>query len=329
MQSRETSVVGHDAQVIPLSVRTGSPPALGESLTRLSEQFLRSQDIKKSSKTTYRRCLRRFIRWVSKAGVWGPTREDILTYKNNLIGAGLSSATVSAYLVVVRRFFEWLEGMKLYPNVAKGIKGGKRPRGFRKDPLTVDQVLKLLRSVCRDDLTGKRDFALLNLLIRTGIRSIEARRANIGDIRQNTGETVLWVEGKGRDSKDEFVVLTQNALKPITEYLQELGEKSESAPLFASLSNRNRDERLTTQSIAAIVRSYLQRIGVSSNRITPHSLRHTAITLSLIAGASIQEARALGRHSDINTTLTYAHNIDRIARAPERKIDELLGEAER
>jgi integrase/recombinase XerC/integrase/recombinase XerD len=235
--------------------------------------------------------------------------------------------TISSYLVAVRRFFEWAEGMKLYPNVARGIKGARRPRGFRKDPLTVDQVMELLRSVCKDDVIGKRDFALVNLLIRTGIRTVEVVRADVGDIRQNTGETVLWVHGKGRDSKDEFVVLTNNTLKPINDYLRERdGTGNESTPLFISHSNRNLNGRMTTQSVALIVRYYLRKTGVASNRITPHSLRHTAITLSLIAGASVQEARLLGRHSDINTTLTYAHNIDRIARAPERKIDEVLAE---
>ena len=238
----------------------------------------------------------------------------------------MSAATISSYLVAVRLFFEWTESMRLYPNVAKGIKGARRPRGFKKDPLTVNQVRGLLKLAYSNDLTGKRDFALLNLLVRTGIRTVEAVRANIGDIRQNTGEVVLWVHGKGRDCKDEFVILTENTLKPINEYLWERGEKSDSAPLFVSMSNRNRGQRLSTHAVSLIVRSYLRRIGVASNRITPHSLRHTAITLALQGGATIQEARLLGRHSSINTTLTYAHNIDRIARAPERKIDQLLAE---
>jgi integrase/recombinase XerC/integrase/recombinase XerD len=65
-------------------------------------------------------------------------------------------------------------------------------------------------------------------------------------------------------------------------------------------------------------------MGIDDSRITAHSLRHTAITLSLLAGATPQEARAMARHADINTTLIYAHNINRIAQAPEKKIDEFL-----
>ena len=61
-----------------------------------------------------------------------------------------------------------------------------------------------------------------------------------------------------------------------------------------------------------------------NGRLTAHSLRHTASTLSLQGGATIQEAQALGRHASIDTTMLYAHNIERIAQAPERKIAELL-----
>jgi integrase/recombinase XerC/integrase/recombinase XerD len=48
------------------------------------------------------------------------------------------------------------------------------------------------------------------------------------------------------------------------------------------------------------------------------------VTLALQAGATVQEAPALARHANINTTLIYAHNIDRVRDAPERKIDVLL-----
>jgi len=327
MRSEETSSARREiARINPLDSRLAPLPPLGNELMLLAERFLQSLDVKSSSRSGYRSFIRPFMSWVEETNTISPTRQDILAYKRYLESRELSSATISSYLVAVRQFFEWAEGMKLYPNVAKGIKGSKRPRGFRKDPLTVDQVLELFQSVCRDDLIGRRDIALLNLLVRTGIRTIESIRANIGDIRQNTGETVLWVHGKGRDSKDDFVVLTPNALKPINDYLQLRDEKSEIAPLFISHSNRSLNKRLSTRSVSRIIHFYLQRIGVASVRITPHSLRHTAITLSLQGGASIQEARALGRHSDINTTLTYAHNIDRVARAPERKIDRILAQ---
>ena len=307
-----------------LVVRGTTSRELAEQLDALIERFLSAQDIKPTSQQAYRRLLRPFFRWLTHEGIRSPNREDILAYKRALEAQGRSAFTLSNYLVVVRRFFEWAEGMKLYPNIAKGVKGAKHPRGFKKDPLTVDQAKELLASLDRSTVLGKRDFALINLLLRTGLRTIEAVRADVGDIRQQSGEAILWIHGKGRDAKDEFVLLTEKTLKPINEYLAERGKTEDAEPLFASLSDMNQGQRLTTRSVSRIIKSYLRKIGLNSDRLAAHSLRHTAITLALKGGATIQEAQALGRHANINTTLIYAHNIDRLTQAPERKIDVVL-----
>jgi len=306
---------------LPEKIETRLTDRAGDLLDR----FLLSLDIKQNSKDTYRRGLRQFTIWIEEQGIQGPTRETILDFKHSLEARGLSALTISGYLVAVRKFYEWAEGMKMSPNIARGIKGAKRARGFRKDPLTVDQVKELLSSINRSTLQGLRDYALLNLLIRTGLRTVEVTRANIEDIRQSSGEALLWIQGKGRDSKDEFVLLTEETLRPLREYLGARGEVGAQDPLFISLSDRNNGGRLTTRSISRIAKDRLGNIGIKDGRLTAHSLRHTAITLTLLAGGNIQEAQALARHSDINTTLVYAHNINRIVNAPERRIDAILG----
>jgi integrase/recombinase XerC/integrase/recombinase XerD len=307
-----------------LAVRTSAELSRA-AIADLVEAFMASQDIAETSKAIYERALRPFTEWVVENGVLEPNRNDILAYKDHLKGKGLEALTISSYLVAVRKFFEWMESIGLYPNVARGIKGAKRTRGFRKQPLTTGQVRELLSHLAQDEtIEGKRDYAIVNLLVRTGLRTIEITRADVGDIRQEGGEAVLWIQGKGRDAKDDFVLLTDCTLKPIMAYLQARGAVKDSDPLFVSCSDRNGGQRLTTRTIRAIVKDSLRAIGLDSPKLTAHSLRHTAITLSLQAGASTQEARALARHADINTTLVYAHNIDRIAHAPERKIDALL-----
>jgi integrase/recombinase XerD len=297
-----------------------------DQLALLILRFISALDLKETSKYTYQRELKPFSEWVVKNRVKQPIRDDILQYKAFLEKQGLSPLTISSYIVVVRRFFEWMESEKIYPNVARGVKGMKRNRGFRKDPLTLNQIQKLLHHMERDSFQGIRDFAIINLLIRTGLRTIELVRSNVGDIRQESGQSVLWVQGKGRDSKDEFVVLTDQTLLPIQEYLRKCRSKRlrENDPLFSSISDRNSGMRLTTRSISRIVKDNLRRIGIDNLRLTAHSLRHTAITLALQGGASLQEAQALGRHANINTTMIYAHNINRVSNAPEHKIDELL-----
>jgi len=298
-----------------------------DSIRNLANTFINDLDVKKSSKETYSREIKQFVEfWYNNlSGRINLSREDILNYKKYLTeDKSLSPLTVSSYILIVRKFFEWLEGKKGYPNIAKGIKGAKRARGFRKDPLVLHQIKTLLLSIPRNTLRGKRDYAIINLLIRTGLRTIEVVRADVSDIRQEGGEAVLWIQGKGREIKDEFVVLTPETLNPIYEYLSLRKIKSDSEPLFASVSIRNKNERLTTRSVSRIVKTCLRNAGINNRRLTAHSLRHTAITLALQAGATIQEAQALGRHSNINTTLIYAHNVNRILNAPERKIDKLL-----
>jgi len=293
-------------------------------LEELLDNFIQAQDVKPSSRESYRKGLKKFLEWLRARGITNPTRQTILDYKESLKESGLTSFSISAYIVTVRKFFNWLEATRGLPNIAKGIKGAKRARGFRKDPLTLGQVKELLESIGRAELLGLRDYALINLFVRTGLRTIEAIRANVGDIRQEGGEALLWIQGKGRDDKDEFVFLTGETLKPLYEYLQGRGSSKPEAPLFSSMSHRNGGARLTTRTLRRIIKGRLQAIGIDSDRLTAHSLRHTAITLSLKAGATIQEAQALARHANINTTLIYAHNIDRIKQAPERKIDALI-----
>lgn len=306
-----------------IAIREGNPPALLD----LPARFISSLDVSQNTRRTYARALGVFMSWAQEVGLLEPRRDDILAYKRSLEERGVSPFTVSAYLVAVRRYFQWLEAERIYPNIAAGIRGARKARGFRKDPLTVSQVKDLLAGIDRGDLRGKRDYALLNLLIRTGLRTVEVARANIEDIRQEGGEAVLWIQGKGRDAKDEFVLLTPSTLRPINDYLQARGKAAPGAPLFASLSDRNHGGRLTTRSISRIVKERLAGIGLGDGRLTAHSLRHTAVTLALQGGATLQEVRSMARHASIDTTLIYAHNLDRISNGAERKIDLLLKEA--
>jgi integrase/recombinase XerC/integrase/recombinase XerD len=173
-----------------IAIRQEAPVSLSENLQSLIDGFLLSQDIKQTSKKTYEKGFKRFKAWIIEKRIARarPTREDILAFKGYLEAQGLSSFTLSTYLVAVRKFFEWAEGMKYYPNIARGVKGAKKAKGFKKDPLTVDQVKDLLKNIDRSTLQGKRDHTLLTLLIRTGLRTVEVIRAEVGDIRQEGGE---------------------------------------------------------------------------------------------------------------------------------------------
>ena len=193
----------------------------------------------------------------------------------------MSSLTVGSYITSVRRFYEWTEANKFYPNIAKGIKSPKRKQQFKKQPLLPSQATALLNYY-----EGKvlRDYAIINLLLRTGLRTIEVMRAKVEDITYKGSQRVLLVQGKGRDEKDDFVLLTDKAYQPIADYLATRGNINPSEPLFISTSNNSPGDSLTTRSISYIAKEGLKAIGLNERAFTAHSLRHTTAVniLSLI-----------------------------------------------
>ncbi len=303
-------------------------PITSATVPTLVDAFIASQDVADSSKATYRRNIKQFFIFLDLRSITQPTEEHILQYKGYLLDKKLSALSVNNLLGTVSRFFEHLHRKGLYINIADQVKLLRRSKDFYKDALSIDQVKDIFTAVNCSKVKGKRDFALINLQVRTGMRTIEIVRANNEDIYKIADDTVLRVQGKGRNEKNDIVVLTHNTIKPILAYQATKKLIDPKAPLFSSLATNAKIPRLTTRSISRIVRRYLIRAGIHSSRITPHSLRHTAITLALKAGATIQEAQALARHHSINTTMIYAHNLDRIANAAEYKIDALLGDSD-
>lgn len=309
---------------LPVVQTETSLEARRQDLEALVARFIEAQDVAPTSRATYTRVLRQFVLWLQETGrasrMDSLVREDILDYKETLASSGKSSYTVSGYLVAVRRLFEWLEGQKVYPNIARGVKGAKKARGFRRDCLTVSQLREAMDGIDQTSQEGLRDFALFNLLVRTGLRTVEVSRATVGDLRQESGEAVLWVQGKGRDDKDDFVLLVEDTLKPLRAYLASRGSLSPEEPLFSSVSDKNRGEALCTRSISRIVKTALRSVGLDDGRLTAHSLRHTAVTLAIKGGATLQQAQAMARHTDPKTTMVYFHNLARVESGAERYI---------
>lgn len=291
-------------------------------LEQIAEEFLAAQDVKPSSRGTYERQLRQFFVWLRSAGKLEAgtplRRQDILEYREHLRETA-SAYTVNGYLTTVRKLYTWLETEKGLPNVCRGLKGLKRPAGHAKDTLTEHQLRAVLETIDTSTLSGLRDYALFNLMARTALRDIEVSRALVSDIRQEAGQAVLYIHGKGRDSKDEFVLLTEEALSPIRRYLSARGAE-EQEPLFSSTANRNTGQQLTPRSISRIIKDALRSVHLDSKRFSAHSLRHTAISLSIRGGATIEQAGAMARHKSIATTMIYWHNEQRIQNGAERFI---------
>jgi integrase/recombinase XerD len=287
-------------------------------------EFLESADLSKSTINSYRRRLRQWTLWLIDNQINYPTPKDLVFFKKYISIRCSSTLTVCNYLTAIRSLLRWTHRREIYPNITEEVRNPVRPRGHRKDALELPQLQELLNSIETTTLKGKRDFALCRLLAATGPRGIEIHRANIEDIRKEKGKWLLYVQGKGRYEKDEFVVLTQNVLKVIEDYLFFRSYKSKKEPLFTSLSNNYFNQRLSTRSVRGIVKKRLRAIGINTKRISCHSMRHTCITLSLLAGNGLQETKELARHADINTTLLYGHNLKLIFNPAFESIDEMI-----
>jgi integrase/recombinase XerD len=289
----------------------------------LIDRFISCQDVRNSSKDLYKRTLRLYFNWIADKGYNLPdlTRVEILQYKEDLLASGKSSLTVGGYITSVRRFYEWVESIKLYPNIAKGIKTPVRKQQYKKQPLLPSQASQLL-----DYYPDLRDSAIINLLLRTGLRTIEIIRANIGDITFKGSQRVLLIQGKGRDEKDNFVLLTDKTYKPISDYLASRGAVKSTDPLFISESNNSKGKRLTTRTISKIAKEGLKGIGLNEKSFTAHSLRHTTAVSILRSGGSLEDAQLTLRHKDPATTQIYTSFINeerRLLHSGEALIDSL------
>lgn len=286
------------------------------------DDFKSNLDATPRTKETYIKGVKVFLEWCNKNNIDEVTHAILIQYKEDLM-TDKKASTISMYMTALKKLYKYLE-TKGIKNIASDLKGAKQKRNYSKDPLTLDQAKDLLNSIDRTTKEGKRNYALIHLLITTGLRTIEIERADIEDIRNVANTSVLYVMGKGRDTKDEYVKLTYETLRAINEYLATRDIKDNKEPLFISYSDRTNGKRLKTRSIRDIIKKAYLKIGINSDKISSHSLRHTAITLSLIGGTPLQEVQQMARHSNINTTMIYAHNLKRIESNAESNIQKLL-----
>ena len=268
---------------------------------------------------TYRRAIKQFFVYVTENGIARPQREDIIAYRDYL-ALEHKPTTVQSYLAAVKLFFKWTESEGLYPNVADRVKGAKLDLEHKRDYLTSKQTLKLLENIDRTTLKGLRDYAILSLMVTTGLRTISVARANVGDIRTAGDAVALYYQGKGHQEKANYVKLAEPVEEAIRAYLQARGTASGEEPLFTSIANRNGGERMTTRSISRVAKENLVAAGLESDRLTAHSLRHTAATLNILNGGTVEETQQLLDHANINTTLIYSHALERARNESENRI---------
>lgn len=292
--------------------------------------YLNGLDVKESSRRLYGRTLRQFFAWVELTGRSLPelTKADATEYKGYLENVlKLSPLTVGSYIVSLRKFFAWVDNEGLYKDITRGIKTPQRSQAFEKQYLSEEKSRELLEHFEESSL---RDYAIVNLMLRTGLRTIEVSRAQVGDICFMGEQRVLKIWGKGKTEAEKgkdynFVVLTDRAYLPILNYLESSRKGSRSGePLFTSDSNRNQGKQLSTRTISGICKAGLKAIGLNGREYTAHSLRHTTASLLLEHGETLLAVQHVLRHASVNTTQRYTRQKEkelRIRHAPETALD--------
>ena len=290
----------------------------------LIEEFFATHRLKKNTLLSYEGVLRRYLAYLDNKGITKPNERDLNNYRDEL-EESVASASLQKYVILLRRFYIWCDEMGYYPNIARHLKGATISPTFQREALDIDQVKRLLKKAERlsiKSIKHFRDYVIVRLIVTTGLRTVEISRANVEDLTKVNGCNVLYIQGKGRDDKAEYVKLPDNIKALIDEYL--IKRNSNSEALFLSHSNSAKDERIPARSVTIAVKELLSLIGLDDKKYTAHSLRHTCATLALKNGGSIQEVQALLRHKSINTTTIYLHNINRETNNTEFIVDSIL-----
>ena len=275
-------------------------------MEELIRDFINALDRRPTTKETYRKALMEYSKWLGNTSPIGLTHNDIQRYKDYITSKDLSSSSISAYLTAVRRLYDYLEGLgKISQNPAKHVKGGSRPQRHSTKSISRQDVKKLFESIDTSSPLGIRDSVILNLMVRCGLSEIEIVRADVGDIKIKNNQKIIYVQGKNKDKKDEYVVLPTVVTKELDRYLAQRESSYDSEPLFWGVGNRAIRDRISTRALRARISHYFEKLGFNKHGITPHSLRHTAAILAIESGATVSEVMQMLRVKTVSTALVY------------------------
>jgi len=166
-------------------------------------------------------------------------------------------------------------------------------------PPTMPQsdIERLLANCDRVTVDGARDHAILTLLARLGLRSIEIARLQLEDLDWRAGD--LLVRGKAR--RDDRLPMPDDVGEALAGYLALRG-RHESRSVFLTLRAPTRP--IHADLVGDVVQRHCRQAGVP--HVGPHRLRHTLATRMLARGASLADISHVLRHSDLATTAVYA-----------------------
>ena len=267
--------------------------------------------------------------------------DDIKQYRKFLIETKKKNKTIATKLNIIRRLYQAaiVKGL-ISTNPVDGIKApvSKEDPASRITYLTEEELALLLGEIQsqlnkaktnKQKLAIYRDRILIGIMSLEGCRTVEMHSIKIQDIVRQGNKCGLRVLAK---RSTRIVPLTDNLRSQLEEYLEVRRRvlrrkvKPEDS-IFISFSNNSKGKPLSRRGIRAIIDCYLKATGLKhtpGRTLTAHSLRHTAGTLSMRAGADLRQVQDLLGHADPRTTSIYAHVGDRWENNPGANVEEKL-----
>jgi site-specific recombinase XerD len=273
------------------------------------------KSLSEETRRAYRRVIKEFFLFVEGIHPSLVTPEHILAWRDHL-RAGRRSATVSFKLTVVRSFFEYLRAaghVQLNPASTRLVSPPAASDEMKGRALTAKEVRYLLSGPDRSKPVGARDYALMLVMLRLGLRVSEACSLKASSVRWSHGRWTVRLKVKG--GRERTLPLPQEVRAAIDEYLrldrgrrEALHSGGAEAYLFQPAVNYRTLEfskPLSTRMAWNVVQRWADygRLG----RISPHDLRRTAITRALDQGLSYRQVQMMSGHKDPKTVMRYDH----------------------
>lgn len=293
------------------------PAAPADLLHRLKALVLDSVQ-SAESKRAYARGLDRFLNWVqAERPETGFSKATVQRYRAHLLESGLSPSAINLQITAVRRLaVEAADNGLVAPEVASGI---NRVKGIRRDGvrignwLTTEQAERLITAPDVSSLKGKRDRALLAVLIGTGLRRDEAAALMVEQIQQREGRWVI-VDMRGKGGRVRSVPVPAFAKAAIDVWA--VGAGFSSGHVFRPINKADRisGEEMTAQAVFDAVKKYAGENGLDN--IAPHDLRRSFAKLAHKGRAALEQIQLSLGHASIQTTERYLGVRQDLADAP-------------
>lgn len=217
-----------------------------------------------------------------------------------MVDAGLSNTTINHRVRSLKQFYQYLVVESIVPaNPAEKIDRRKAPVNLI-ETFTEEQLAKLLAVPDKTRFVGLRDYAMMLLLLDTGVRLSELVGIKLVDLKLSENEIVI-TEGKG--GKQRRVFVSPKTKEMILKYIRVRGDIPGNPYLLVSNENlpmkrRNVQERLSI---------YGQAVNLEGVRVSPHTFRHTFAKLYIMRGGDPFSLQALLGHSTLEMVRHYVN----------------------